>query len=307
MLGVQYDLAASPKTASIPPEKVAKTVDAIAVALDDPEACVSEDHVESLYGLLQHCASIMVKGAFHLPFSTVALKQAKRKKFAHVHKGWKSELQWWSQLLLKWNGVAMIVPLATLRPTSDAIVSPTTDAANSKKKLSGGAGAVFGHRFQHFRFTPEESSILTIMDLEALTCVLWLHTLCHVCPTEVMGKRFIMWCDNDAVVQAVQSNKSNIPTLAFFLEVLHDLQCRFSFELQLEWIDTKSNRLSDALSRDEIEVFKQEMTKRGYKSHSLVFVPIQQDRRSAWSSSMRQRRLIESALLPKPDAPTGPA
>ena len=58
----------------LPPEKVHKTVRALNVAIEDELDWVSEDHIDHLYGLLQHCSSVLVKGNFHLPFSTTAYK-----------------------------------------------------------------------------------------------------------------------------------------------------------------------------------------------------------------------------------------
>jgi hypothetical protein len=112
----------------------------------------------------------------------------------------------------------------------------------------------------------------------------------------------LSWCDNDSVVKAVQKNGSNKPTLAFIIGILHDLQSRFSFDLELQWIDTKSNRLADALSRNELNEFFVEMCKLGHSRESLVLVPVQETQRSAWSLTMRRLRQTETALL-QPLAP----
>ena len=290
----------------LPPEKVHKTVRALNVAIEDELDWVSEDHIDHLYGLLQHCSSVLVKGNFHLPFSTTAYKQAKIHKYAMMHDAWKSELVWWRTLLTAWNCVAFILPMYMVIPKTWGLLSPFTDACRSLQKLTGGAGAVFGHRFQFFKFTEEEITWLTIMDLEALTLILWLHTLCMVCPKLISGKHFLSWCDNDNVVKAVQANKSNRPTLAFTIEILHDLQCRFSFDLELQWVDTKSNRLADALSRNEIREFMNEMSILGFDTDTLVFIPIQDKKRSEWSSTMKHCRQTEAVLLQKQDPPTDP-
>ena len=191
-------------------------------------------------------------------------------------------------------------------PESWGLPSPFTDARRSLQKLTGGAGAVFGHRYQFFKFTDEEITWLTIMDLEAPTLILWIHTLRMVCPKLIAGKRFLSWCDNDNVVKAVQANQSNKPTLAFTIEILHDLQCRFSFDLELQWADTKSNRIADALSRNEIHEFMHEMSTLGFDIDTLVFVPIQEKKRSEWSSKMKHCRQTEAVLLHKPESPTDP-
>ena len=72
MLGWHYDLSVNPKTASLPPDKVRKTISAINKALDDPEGFVSLADVDSLHGLLQHCAAGLIPTRFHLSFTVLA-------------------------------------------------------------------------------------------------------------------------------------------------------------------------------------------------------------------------------------------
>ena len=117
--------------------------------------------------------------------AAAARRQAKLKKYAQMHETWKQELLWWRALLTHWNGVAFIVPLHKLVPKHAAEFSPFTDASRSVKKLRGGAGAVFRNYYQLFRFTADEIRTLTIMDLEALTLILWLHTICTICPIRI--------------------------------------------------------------------------------------------------------------------------
>lgn len=290
----------------LPPEKVQRTVRAIDVALLDEFGWVTEDHLDHLYGLLQHCSSVLLKGRFHLPFSTTAYKQSHARKYAQVHDAWRLELVWWRTLLTKWNCVALILPLYQTVPGKCGTLAPTQDACRSVERMTGGGGAAYGVRYQHFRFTPAEIKGLTIMDLEALVLIVWMHTLCMICPEEISGRRFLSWCDNDSVVKAVQKNGSNKPTLAFTISILHDLQSRFSFDLELQWIDTKSNRLADALSRNELHEFFVEMHKLGHSRESLILVPVQETQRSAWSSTMRRLRQTETALLQPLDTVTHP-
>ena len=163
---------------------------------------------------------------------------------------------------------------------------------------------VFGHFFQHFKFTEAEIQDLEIMHLEGLTYVLWIYTLCKVCPERIAGRRFVTWCDNEPFQIAVTESKSNCPTIAFLLQILHDLQARFSFDLRCNWIDTKSNRVADALSRGEIEEFRTELKRLGVNVSCLRFVPIEQDRRCAWTSRMRRLRRLENDLRTAPEPST---
>ena len=92
--------------------------------------------------------------------------------------------------------------------------------------------------------------------------------------------------------------------MAFLLNVLHDLQSRFSFNLQLEWVDTKSNKLADALSRDDFDVFECEMRRLDFDTSRLQHVQVDPQKRSAWASRLMQLRPLEIGLRQAPELTT---
>ena len=136
--------------------------------------------------------------------------------------------------------------------------------------------------------------------------VLWIHTLCDRCPHLISGRRFRTWCDSKPFVDSVKANKSNLPSIAFLLGILHRLQSQYSFDLDIEWVDTKKNHLADALSRDEIDVFFASMSALGASRSTLSFVQVRQDLRVPWSLKLRQLRRVETALRLRPDGTTRP-
>ena len=80
-------------------------------------------------------------------------------------------------------------------------------------------------------------------------------------------------CDNDLFVETVQNARSSLPQLTYLLEVLHELQCRFSFDLLPIYITTNENALADALSRGDLNDFYELMKDtRGLLPSGLVQV-----------------------------------
>ena len=284
LLGWNYNLQSTPKQASLPADKVTKTLTAVQSALSQP--WVSAELCDSLHGLLQHCAQGLVKGKYHLVFTVAALRQVGTRGAASMHVAWATELLWWSTLLTKWNRVSLMIPMQRFQPAHSGDRAPFTDACRSKQAGTGGAGGVFGIHYHHYSFTAEEIEFLDIMDLEALASVLWLEMLCNTCPGEIEGRHFIAWCDNEAVVAAVNSNKSNEPTMALMLHVLHDLQSRLSFNLELQWVDTHTNLLADLLSRNQIDSFFDEMLSLGHSRNSLVLLQVSEPLRQSLASEM---------------------
>ena len=85
--------------------------------------------VDTLHGLLQHCASGLLKGRFHLAFTVSARSQALRLGFAIMHPEWSFELGWWSSLLQQWNRIALLIPLKWVDPALSPNGSATKRAA----------------------------------------------------------------------------------------------------------------------------------------------------------------------------------
>ena len=95
---------------------------------------------------------------------------------------------------------------------------------------------MFGNHAMKFLFNREELTWLSICDLEGLACVLWIWIICTHWPEKISGMRFEAWCDNKSFCGAVNSHKSPAPSLQILLDILHDLQARYSFDLRLEYV-----------------------------------------------------------------------
>jgi hypothetical protein len=192
--------------------------------------------------------------------------------------------------------VALLVAPDWLIPSYANEFSPFSDASGSEAE--GGAGGVFGKYAMKFLFTKEELEWLPICDLEGITCVLWIWVICKICPEKISGMRFEAWCDNQSFCGAVNSHKSPIASMDFLLKELHALQARFSFDLRLEYVESKKNIAADALSREAMEIFYNFMATCGHDRDDIVWFDVntQASPRCSWSSEMVRRRRFTTAM-----------
>ena len=296
-MGVLLDLEA--ETAEVPQDKVLKTRKALEKAR--AQHWIGADAVASLLGLMGFCAQVLVPGGWRTCWTVVALRTSAVNGFAPMNGYWQAELDWWLRLLADWNRVAMMVPPAWVEPEHAAHMAPFTDASRALggdgRTYSGGAGAVFENLAMQFDFSDEEIMWLEICDLEGLVHVLWLAKLCERCPEKLAGKRFVTWCDNQAFVGAVNAHQSNEPTLAFLLEVLHDLMARYSFDIRIEFVPSAENVAADAASRGDWDRFYAYMrTHAGLEASDIVMLNVQAQRRSSWSLKLRSMRILQRKL-----------
>jgi hypothetical protein len=291
-------------SAEISEDKVQRTLNVMAEVMG--LGWVSAMQIMSLLGLLCFCGQVLVCGEWRKAWTVVALRGAVKEGFAPMNSLWMEELRWWQRLLTGWSRRAIMLPPEWIIPSHAADCAPFTDASRTLGGVDtvehGGAGAVFGNLAMHFQFTSEEVQQLEICDTEGLVHVLWLTELCDRCPGQLSGKRFLTWCDNKSFLGAVNAHKSNSPTLAFLLGLLHELQARFSFDIRIEYVASADNVAADALSRGDWDRFIEFMQSVGVTESDIVIVPVQEHKRCSWSSRMRSMRCLQKQMRAAADA-----
>jgi hypothetical protein len=299
VLGVIVDLSVTPNELRIPEAKIRKAVTRATDILS--RQWVDVKTLETTIGILTWIGSILVKAGSHLAFSNTTLKAALRRSPARVSVGLRNELEWWLTLLSKWNRRAVIFEPAWTIPAHAADQAPFTDASRSLR--CGGAGGVFKHFYFAWSWSLPELECLDIMELEGLAHVLWLRWICYEHPSLVAGKRFISRCDNGAFVAATKKGRSSYPTIAFLLNQLHELQCLFSFEIQLVFVSSEENVAADAASRQQWDRFFNFMEHTAnIPRERLVQVPNLPERFSWSSRMMRLKSWARDTLPPRSPA-----
>jgi hypothetical protein len=284
ILGVVLDMSKSPYELRIPEAKVLKALDKIAAVRRD--AWTSHKQLEEMVGILNWIGSILAPSGCRLPFAINTLKAALRYGRARVSRELSDELDWWEDLLAKWNRRAVVLEPAWTIPAHAADHAPFTDASRSLKR--GGAGGIFRHYFFAWSWSIEELEELNIMELEGLTHVLWLRWICNNLPGLVAGKRFMSRCDNMGFVDATKKGRSTVPSISFLLNQLHELQALFSFEIQLEFVASEDNTAADAASRQQWNRFYNFMRVNTNLTPDCLVQIHDVPMRSSWSLRMRQ-------------------
>jgi hypothetical protein len=132
--------------------------------------------------------------------------------------------------------------------------------------------------------------------------VVWLRFLGSELEVVVLikGRKFLTRCDNEPFVKVVNRRHSTHPSVAFLLGEIHHLMAVHSFDLRLEYINTKLNIGADALSRHRpVEYFEYMREEFAMDASDLVCVPVQNDYRNLVTSTMMSLKRSAS-LTQKP-------
>jgi hypothetical protein len=150
--------------------------------------------------------------------------------------------------------------------------------------------------YQAWAFNPTEIRELHIMELEGFALVVWLEYLVRVHPAEFSGKRYIIRCDNDPFVVAVNSRKSNRPAIALLIGIIHHWSALYHFDLRLVYIKSADNIGADALSRGNLpDYFDFMFSSYNISQEECIRGPVRREYRSWLSSAMRQSKLSPTA------------
>ena len=206
------------------------------------KVCIIRE-LRSLVGKLQHACKVVRPGRTFLRRMFELLKGTapKHQHFIRLNKEFRSDLTWWQVFLEAWNGVSMLTEQTHDPPDVDLY----TDAAGAC-----GCGAWAGrHWFQYF--WPQEFGSHSIAVKELLPIVM----ACMVWGRSWRQKAVLAHCDNQAVVEVVNSGYSRDPQLMQLLRSLFFVTAQFEISLRAVHIPGKENTEADAISRDNLILF----------------------------------------------------
>ena len=189
-LGIMIDTTAG--QLSLPPEKLAR-VQSLLTDWGDRKSC-SKKELESLIGTLNHACKVIRPGR---SFLRRMIDLLKRYKMAHhqirLNREFRSDLRWWTNFIVPWNGVSYL----SAGPTSEF----ASDASGS-----WGCGAHTTDSWFQIRW--DEQSLpfsITIKELLPImvAAVVW--------GTRWRAQKVLCHCDNQAVVAVLNSRSSKQP------------------------------------------------------------------------------------------------
>ena len=156
----------------------------------------------------------------------------------------RADIEWWCGFLPTWNGTAKFVdPVATPAPDFELF----TDAAGTL-----GCGAFFQGAWFHYSWQDHQlNHSIQWKELFAMlaAAMTWGHLW--------TGRRLKFLCDNQAIVQAWEGQRSRNSDLMILLRRLYVFfaAARGNFPVMLQHLPGVTNQLADAISRKQFDRF----------------------------------------------------
>lgn len=223
----------------LPLEKLDRLQEMLGAWLDR-KSCRRRE-LESLLGHLSHAATVVRPGRTFLRGLFSLLKASRAPyHFIHLSAQARGDLHWWRHFLQSWNGTAFFpLPVPSVHIYSDA---------------SGtfGCGALWQGQSAWLQLQwPPDWAPVSISPKELVPIVL---------ATAVWGHRWeghhvCFHCDNEAVVQVLNSHSSREPLMAHLLRCYFFYAAYFKFSHSAKHVPGIQNSAADALSRGNMLKF----------------------------------------------------
>lgn len=197
----------------------------------------------SLIGVLSHTCKAIRSGRSFLR-RLIDLSTTAKRLDHHVRltKEARSDIEWWYKFSEEWNGVAIMRESKQAR----ASVSLISDASGG-----WGCGAYCGTQWFMLQWAgPIKECHTTAKELVPIVvaAVIW--------GGEWQGKAVQVWCDNTAVVSTINHGASRNRDAMHLARCLAFVTAKLEFELVASHIKGSDNTLADALSRDNLPMFR---------------------------------------------------
>ena len=241
----------------------------------------------SIAGQLQHAATVVWSGRVFVR-RLFNLSNTVRKSSHHVHlnRGARSDLAWWHEFLVQWNGISLLSALGEQQPS----VTLTSDASGS-----WGCGAYWGsHWFQLAWSNTACRADSNIATKELIPIVI----AAAVWGQHWTGQVVCCRCVNTAVVSALNNRTSRDNELIHLLRCLTFFEAKFSCRLVATHISGSRNTLADDLSRDNLSSFFQAVGNISLLNQSVPPQPLLDmliNSKPDWTSA-RWRRMFRDIL-----------
>lgn len=236
-LGIELDTQAL--TLRLPVDKLTE-LKLLINSWTQKRACTKKD-LQSLVGKLQHACKVVRPGRSFLRRMFELLKGVSRKQhFIRLNKSFHSDLRWWQLFLSSWNGVAMI---------GSQEWSPAfhlySDASGSF-----GCGAWWDQSWLQIKW-PRDLQDWAIAAKELFPIVV----AAMVWGKRWAGQSIMVHCDNQAVVEVVNSGYCKDPIMMQLIRCLFFISARFEISLRAIHIPGHLNTGADAISRNNLPLF----------------------------------------------------
>ena len=233
--------------ARLPGDKVER----IKTALQDFQSKRSTtlQELQSLIGTLNFACKVIPPGRPFLQ-RIIGLTRGVKKPHHQIKltTGFYKDIQMWSLFINQWNGVRLF--LSSSWDTSETF-SLFTDASGSV-----GYGGFFQNSWFQGKWLPHQQ-----LGQPGIS-ILWhelfaINIACHLWGSQWTSKRIKFFCDNQGVVEVINSKKSKIPRIMDLVRDLTLCTLQHNFFFHAVHVPGKDNNIADSLSRFQMERFRQ--------------------------------------------------
>ena len=205
----------------------------------DRKSCTKRQLL-SLIGRLHHAASVVKPGRTFLRH-LINLSTTASKLHHHIRlsESSRSDIHWWNTFLSSWNGISML-------PPSQPQVSIESDASGA-----WGCATIWNSHFFQIQW-PETWQASNIAAKELLPIVVAAATW----GAQWAGNLVLCLCDNAAVVAVINTGSCRDTHLMQMMRCLFFYAAHYHFSLTARHVPGAINTKADALSRNNIQLFR---------------------------------------------------
>lgn len=242
-LGIELDSALM--QARLPRDKLDRIKSSLDLFQNKKSATLQE--LQSLIGTLNFACKVIAPGRPFLQ-RMILLTKGVLKPHHHIklNNGFFKDIAMWKHFIQHWNGVGMFL---SIQWDSSDNLSLFTDASGTL-----GYGGFFNNAWFQGKWLPSQA-----LDQPGIS-ILWqelyaINIACHLWGPLWVSKRIEFYCDNQGVVEVINSKRSKIPRVMDLVRDLTLCTLRHNFCFRAVHIPGKHNNIADSLSRFQMERF----------------------------------------------------
>jgi hypothetical protein len=204
--------------------------------------------LQSLIGTLNFACKVVPPGRPFLQRMIALTRNVKQQHhFVKLNKGFFHDLEMWQKFILNWNGANFFLP--SQWQDSDSLIL-YTDASGTL-----GFGGIFGRKWFQGRWHSHQQLGVPGISI-AWQELFAIVVACQIWGTLLRDQRIEFKCDNESVVNMINSKRSKIPRAMDLIRHLTLLTLQYNIYVRASHIPGKRNEIADSLSRFQLQRFR---------------------------------------------------
>jgi hypothetical protein len=196
----------------------------------------------SLIGKLSFISSVITPGkTFLRRLITLSMQGKQLSHKMRLNAMARADVEWWLTCVDSWNRKSVFL---------DDLWQTSVDCRLYTDASGFGIGGVFGHLWFSEPLSP----------IECTYSIAWRELLavlvaCRSWGELLLGKKLLLYCDNESVVNIVNSGTSKCQRVMQLVRSLFFLAVRYNFDIRLRHVPGVDNTAADLLSRNRLNEF----------------------------------------------------